>query len=1128
MNVQQSSTAAKPTSRARPAILIVEDELILAKDLQRTLIDSGYDAFAIASSAEAAVKRASERCPDLVMMDIRIKGPHDGIQTASILKKKFSTSIIYLTAHADEAMIDRAKDTEPHGYLLKPVNVVQLRTTVEMALYKHQLEQARAAKAELERQQQMALTETGRAVHEGNELFRMMIEAVKDYAIFMLEPDGRIASWNDGAERLKGYSKQEIVGQHFSTFYTADDIAAHRPERALETAARLGRAEDQGWRIRKDGTRFFADVVITAVYDASGELRGFAKVTQDVTARKHTERRLYETSSLLRAVLDSATELSIIATDPGLTIKVFNAGAERLLGYASDEVVGRTSLLLHDPDEVRVCAERLSAQIGRRIEGGEIFKVPSMHGLSREWSYVRKDGSRIEVDLVVTPMQSYEGDLLGYVGVAQDVTQHKQYEESLRRATQEAERANGAKSQFLANMSHEIRTPMNAMIGLTYLLGQTSLSSEQTGLLAQINLASKLLLAVITDVLDISKIEAGELMISRVAFSPRELLNGLHAIMRAQAELKGITLGLEMPDDLPAALEGDAARLNQILTNLLSNAIKFTERGGVTLCVGVLGCTSAGTTLSFTVRDTGIGIDPAAQARLFSPFIQADESITRRYGGTGLGLSIIGSLAKLMGGTVDFTSTVGAGSEFRVVLEFALATAESLAATQPALLMCGERPLSGVRVLVVDDYELNLVVTKRILEQAGALVWVANNGQDAFKALQLQPDHFDVVLMDVQMPIIDGYEATRRIRADLGLVDLPIIALTAGALLSERQRATAVGMDDFIIKPFDAATLISSVMHHTVGARVLAGEIHSEHQPANERVAWPEIDGVDMEEARSRLCDDPALFRSLLRRFLGDFSDMTVPSSRSVPPSLAEQASRLHKLKGGAGILGAKAIQQLAAEAEAACVAGDAARARESTIELVTHLDALRSSATYAFAGERNDERPMAARRDIRLESQAVARRERIDAPSGNHRRAHSGGRSRVLLVDDDDLVRAHVANLLEQSGYRVGEAASGEEALRALRGGDYQIVITDWKMPGMSGLELCRELRSGIDNRDLYVVMLTMSDRQQDGDLCRAAGADAYVLKSAPNEEIIACLAAARQITQPRSSSRKAERGAA
>jgi signal transduction histidine kinase/CheY-like chemotaxis protein len=777
-----------------------------------------------------------------------------------------------------------------------------------------------------------------------------------------------------------------------------------------------------------------------------------------------------------------------------------------------------TSLLLHDREEIRVCGEELSAQLGRPIEGGQIFEVASMHGRSREWSYLRKDGGRIAVDLVVTPMHTYEGELLGYVGVAHDVTQQKQYEESLRRATLNAERANSAKSLFLANMSHEIRTPMNAVIGLTYLLEQTSLNAEQTAFVAQINVASKSLLAVITDVLDISKIEAGELMISRVAFSPRVLLNGLHTIMRAQADIKGITLGLDLLDDLPAALEGDASRLNQILSNLLSNAIKFTEHGGVTLCVRSLAATPTGSTLSFTVRDTGIGIDPAAQSRLFAPFIQADESITRRYGGTGLGLSIINSLSKLMGGTVNFTSTVGVGSEFQVVLQFPFATAESLAAMQPTPVSHGDCPLSGVRVLVVDDYDLNLVVTQRILERAGALVWVATNGQVAIEKLQRKIDDFDVVLMDVQMPILDGYEATRRIRADLGLLDLPIIALTAGALSSERKRAAAVGMNDFIIKPFDAATLIASVMRHAVGVR---GSRERGPLAIQGRSTWPEIVGIDMEGVRSRFCDDSTLFRSLLQRFLKEYSGAAFRSPECLPSDLAEQAGRLHTLKGGAGILGVTAIQQLASQAETACLDGNSARAQKCTAALATCLDALRADAERAFAGAPPGHASLTLPGDIALVPRGVDAGEQTDVPSSNPRPQRLKEQCRVLLVDDDGIYRAYVGNLLERSGYRVGEAASGEEALRALRSGAYPIMMTDLTMPGMSGLELCRKLRVNSENRDVYVMVLSVNDRPEDIDSSRAAGADIYVLKSAANEEIMECLAAARHITQARSRAR-------
>ena len=248
-------------------------------------------------------------------------------------------------------------------------------------------------------------------------------------------------------------------------------------------------------------------------------------------------------------------------------------------------------------------------------------------------------------------------------------------------------------------------------------------------MLAKVKLASKSLLVVLNNVLDLSKIEAGELIVERAAFSLRSLLKELTDVMAVQADAKGIAFEIDVPDDLPAALEGDATRLNQILTNLLSNAIKFTERGGVKLRVRRLAATPKRVTLCFAVRDTGIGIAPEVQARLFAPFAQADASITRRFGGTGLGLSIVKRLADLMGGEVGLDSTPGVGSEFRVVLDFALASPEALARLRLLRLRPANRRCSGVRVLVVDDSDINLDVTKRILELEGAQVWLAGNGR---------------------------------------------------------------------------------------------------------------------------------------------------------------------------------------------------------------------------------------------------------------------------------------------------------------------------------------------------------------------------------------------------------------
>ena len=378
------------------------------------------------------------------------------------------------------------------------------------------------------------------------------------------------------------------------------------------------------------------------------------------------------------------------------------------------------------------------------------------------------------------------------------------------------------------------------------------------------------------------------------------------------------------------------------------------------------------------VQDTGIGVAPQVQERLFAPFAQADASITRRFGGTGLGLSIVKRLANLMGGEVSLVSTPGAGSEFRVVLDFALASAEALARLEAAPAAPGDQPLMGVRVLVVDDSDDNLDVTKRILELEGAQVWLASNGLEAFNLLQAEPDAVDVVLMDVQMPVLDGHDATRRIRLELKLTDLPIIALTAGALSSERQRATAAGMDDYIVKPLDANALLASILRRVEPGRRRSpwrgddsGLAHA--RGAGSAAAWPEIEGIDSRDARERLGNDFGLFRSMLERLLGEFSDAAIPAPSEEPLALALHAGRMHKLRGSAGMLGATAIQKLAGEAEAACRAGQAERAAALAVKLVAGLRRLRHACAPAFAANPPRIEQALLHEDAGFDSQTVA-----------------------------------------------------------------------------------------------------------------------------------------------------------
>ncbi len=780
-----------------------------------------------------------------------------------------------------------------------------------------------------------------------------------------LDVESQTLIWDDQMYVLYGVErtgKTESLALWTNSLHPDD---SDRCKRELAIALEGGANFECEFRIlRPDGEISYLKTAARMLRSANGAPLRLTGVNVDVSQHRREQLQLLEASSQLKAVLDSITKVAIIATDANLIIKLFNAGAEELLGYTSEELVGRaTPMVLHDPVEIYA-----NGSSGDALRGWGVVVQPAMLKKACEWTYLRKDGSRLMVSQTVVAMHSGQGDLLGYVSVARDISVEKKYEESLRETARKAELASDAKSRFLANMSHEIRTPMNAVIGLSYLLEQTSLDQQQSSFLKKINAASRTLLALINDVLDMSKIEAGELLVEQLPFSLQQVIKDVTDEMFVHANAKGISLTCEAPTDLPASLQGDARRIHQILTNLLSNAIRFTDRGSVVLSVSLAEASAQRASLCFAVRDTGIGISPAAQARLFAPFSQADASITRRFGGTGLGLSIVKSLVDLMGGTLSVNSAPGRGSEFKVTLDFELVPASAPVDLDAMSNDKEERSLSSVKVLLVDDSDVNLDVTTRILELAGARVRVAKNGLEAVEQVQAQPHQFDIVLMDVQMPVLDGCEAASRIRGELGLLDLPIIALTAGALHSERQLALAAGMDDFIVKPFDAAKLVRSVLRHIkVAASRAATPIDQTYLLAGSHASWPEVEGIDSTLARARLVNDYGLFQSGLKRLLREFSEVAVPEMTQDCDSLATHATRMHKLKGIAGTLGATQIQRLATEAEAASLGGEMTRAVRLTTTIREQLDRLRQSAAPNLKAERLHDESVAGTCDAKL-----------------------------------------------------------------------------------------------------------------------------------------------------------------
>ena len=875
------------------------------------------------------------------------------------------------------------------------------------------------------------------ALHDSQLRYRALY-ATSPLAFVLWDKQGHITEWNHRAETLFGWPAQAIIGKPVHRLLLPID--QHDNFRTAIKALTQGQGDGsfRGPALAKDGMLRQCDWHNVALRAGNGSLVGVLSLILDVTEEKLAHQRLEKSEKIYRTLVETSQDGILLLGLDG-RLHTANQQAHRLFDLDELDDLSNTNI------------RELFAPVEENGQSPEFIDNPDEYTgyiVNREFRLRRKNGPSFDATIAFTTVMDAVGQSTGIVFFARDITESLRAQKELdnHRLNLEqlvldrtleldaarcvAEQAANAKAEFLANMSHEIRTPMNAVIGLSHLMLTTELSGKQHDYMTRIKGAGQLLLGLINDILDFSKIEAGQMQLETTEFCLDDVLGNLTTVLQSNAQEKGLALNYLVDPEVPSHLIGDPLRLAQILINLVGNAIKFTARGSVNVIITAQPTDTAMTRLQIAVQDTGIGITPEQQDKLFQAFNQADSSISRKFGGTGLGLTICKRLAEMMAGEICMTSQAGVGSTFALTLNLAIAPhqrasqppsyqrvlivarddmvrssmagmlvklgcettfAESLkealtllepsekssfdcvitdlnlpetdaldlaaaivreVKTVPALILLSgsntdrleasgqlanfsailhkpftfsqisallttasqspvkpahSQPLTGIRILLVDDIPTNQLIASEILEAMGAAVETADSGQIALEKIATHGDRYDLVLMDLQMPEMDGLEATRRLRASQHWSELPVIAMTAHAIEQERERCRAAGMNDFVGKPIDPEHLLATVLRWS--AKKTAPAVTAPINTGN----LPELPGISKADGLKRMMNKPSLYEKILREFHGRFSN----EAKRIRIALAEgdliaAERRAHTTKGLAGSIGAHALQAAA------------------------------------------------------------------------------------------------------------------------------------------------------------------------------------------------------------------------
>ncbi|MCX7166847.1 MAG: PAS domain S-box protein [Rhodocyclales bacterium] len=840
---------------------------------------------------------------------------------------------------------------DPLGLWLKAVLGLifsLLLSYVAILVVKLQAHQEKLEQKVAERTQALAHSNDDLA---GREALLRQIFDTSSVAIFLVDMEGRVTQANQRMATMFGWPLDELVGKEYVDLVHPQERADGQEKMLALREREIPAVDLDRLYCRADQTEFWGHLTGKRFYDALGEERGLVGVIADISERKQSEMDLTFANKCLAALIEAIPDAIFFKDGDGRWM-ITNEAAKRLFRLHDIPWQEKSDMELAElHPEFRATHETCLAHDEKTWAAGQLALFAE--------TVAGEDGQLHDFEVRKVPVFDRQGRREGLVIIGRDITQRKQAENELVQhrhhlealvqqrtlelelAKEAAEAASIAKSAFLANMSHEIRTPLNAVLGMARIGARDSAGRASNETFVRIQDSGAHLLRVINDILDFSKLDAGKLVVENRPFALAAAIANAASFVAGAAKQKGLNCEIDAAADMPEWVTGDAQRLQQILVNLLSNAIKFTERGEVRLRMA-----REGEDTYFKVIDTGIGMGAEQLARLFLPFEQADSSITRRYGGTGLGLAISRNLARLMGGDITVDSAPGAGSSFILRLPLPAAKPNLLAHDGPA--GPAERRLAGLRILAAEDVEVNRLILEDLLSHEGAHVMFAEHGQQALERLEeAGVSAFDAVLMDVQMPVMDGLEATRHLREVAPA--LPVIGLTAHAFAEERDKCLAAGMVEHVTKPIDVDLLVAAILRHVRPALC-----------APFRGAPPgtlaSSSGVSLRKASAaELIDWPGLLARYGGReaFVATLAAVALESQLDTPARLREAAQKqdlktmafiAHTVKGVGGNLMARGLQDLAARAEVAARLDDpaaASLAAELAAELADEVEAL-------------------------------------------------------------------------------------------------------------------------------------------------------------------------------------------